>query len=516
VQTDTLPINVLSQRNRVNGRGVIIALLSGILIAQCGTVVLCYSYLWASLFVVGMIVAVFSLAAKSFKEYWLMVFVLALPLDIKKMLIDSDIIRELAQLHGIPTGELPGPVVYLTDLPFMVLLAMWLLEIVVKKQKVFFPKGNIYAVAFVAWAGLSLVNATVFSYGFFDLLRTGKFYLLYLYIANNVDSMSVLKTVVKYLLIGMVIQGGICLYQYMSQDISAVFGNLFGKQDLYSEESIDKFKEFFAVTPGSEQKRASGTAGPINAQAQYFEFLLPVAFLLSLGSVKYQRSILSWLSLGFGTLGLLVTFSRGAFVGMAIGTAGIFLLARRMHMISKEKYRAVIVAVLLAGVLLAPSIYSFIMARHEATVARFHLYKVGLDMIRDHPLLGVGLNNHVVEAPNYDPDVYIFPTPTHNQYLLTASEVGIPGLVFIFVFLYSTIVIALRNARSNLVFPAVVSLGIVGAFVAIGTHSVVDHLSYHTNLTLVWLFAGLVPALGRIEAHEAKYIGSTVDENPAG
>jgi hypothetical protein len=500
MQTDPLQIDVLSQHRRISGRDIAIAMLGGVLIAQCGTAILYHSYLWACLCAVGMVVWVLSLAARNFKEYWLMVFALALPLDIKKMLIDSDIIRELAQLHGIPTGELPGPVVYLTDLPFMILMAMWLFEIVVRKRKVFLPKGNIYAVAFLAWAGLSLVNATVLSYGLFDFLRTIKLYLLYLYMANNVDSVSVLKTLVKYLLIGMVIQSVICLYQYVSQDVSAVFGGLFGKQDLYTEESVDKFREFFAVAPGSERKRASGTVGPINAQAQYFEFLLPMAFLLTLSAKKYLRVILSWLALGMGTLGLLVTFSRGAFVGIAIGAASVFLLARQAQIISKQKLVAVIVVVLLAAIALTPAVSDFIMARREAAIARFHLYRVGFNMVADRPILGVGLNNHIVEAPYYDPESYIFPTPVHNQYLLTASEVGIPGLVFILAFLGSTMLTALRNARSSTVLVAVVSLGIVGAFIAIGLHSMVDHLSYHTNLTLVWLFAGLAPALGRVSA----------------
>jgi len=510
VQTQSFPIKVLSPYKRISIRDIIIAIIGGFLIAQCGTAILNRSYLWTVLIAVGIAVAVFSLTARSFKDYWLMIFALVLPLDIKKLLIDSDIVRELTQVYGIPIGELPGPVIYLSDLPFIILMALWLFEITVQKKKVFFPKSNIYALAFVGWAGLSLANATVFSYGFFDLLRTLKFYLLYLYIANNIDSMSTLKTLVKFLLIGVIIQGMICLYQYISQDISSVFGSLFGQQDLYSEESIEKYKEFFAVAPGIEQKRASGTVGPINAQAQYFEFLIPIAFLLSLVTLKFKHKILSCLALGFGALGLIVTFSRGAFVGIIIGLAVVFLLAKRMHMISKQKYMTVMISVILIAIILAPLVYSFIAARQEATLARFHLYKVGLDMIRDHPLLGVGLNNHVVQAPYYDPESYIFTTPTHNHYLFIASEVGIPGLLLFLAFLFSAFFGALRNAGSNAVFPALISLGIVGAFVAIGTHNLVDHLSYHTNLTLVWLFAGLAAVLGRIKTDESAYIKEQV------
>lgn len=501
-ETKSLPITIAPRGNTIRGRDVFISVMIGIFVAHIGSVILHQSYLWACLIAAGLLLSVLSLAVSNFKEYWLMIYAMTLPLDIKKMLIDSDIVRELTNAYGIPLGELPGPVVYLADLPFIVLMAVWFFEIILKNQKIFFPKSNICALAFIGWAGLSLANSSVFVYGFYDFLRTIKFYLLFLYIANNIDSMGMLKTLVKYLLIGMILQGLLCLYQYISQDISHIFGNLFGDQDLYSEESIEKFKDFFNVTANIDRKRASGTVGPINAQAQYFEFILPIAFLLSLGSFKYRQHFLHWLALGIGLGGLVVTFSRGALVGISTGITSVFLIAKRNQMISKQKYITIIIIVLLIAVMLAPAVYSFIMARHEATLARFHLYKVGLDMIRDHPLLGVGLNNHIVLAPYYDPDVYIFPTPTHNHYLFIASEVGIPGLVFFLAFLFISFLRALQNVKTKAVYSATVSLGIVGAFIAIGMHNLVDHLSYHTNLSLVWLLAGLAAAIGRIKLDE--------------
>lgn len=495
-------MKALSERKNVAVNELLISLVAGILIAQFGMFVLRHSYLWAGLVTAGLMVGVLSLAAKNFKEYWLMIFALVLPFDIKKMLIGSDYVRELAQIYGIPIGELPGPVIYLSDLAFMVLMAVWLFDIIFKKQKVFFPKSNAYALAFLAWAGLSLVNARVLSYGFFDLLRTFKFYLLYLYIANNVNSMSALKTLVKYLLIGMIIQGLICLYQFISQDISPIFGNLFGKQDLYTEESVDKFEEFFTITPYTRLRRASGTVGPINAQAQYFEFLLPISFLLCITSTKFRRNILNWLALSIGLLGLTVTFSRGGLVGIVTGIAFVFVLAKRIQMISKQKYITVFIIVVFIGIILSPPVYAFIITRYEATLARFHLYKVGLDMIKANPLLGVGLNNHTVLAPYYDPQTYSFPTPTHNHYLFIASEVGIPGLIFFLAFLFSSFLMAWKAARSKVIYSSAVALGIVGAFVALGTHNLVDHLSYHTNLTLLWLFAGLSAALCKLKSDE--------------
>lgn len=483
--------------NLVNNAWLFI--LGGILIALTGTFLLHFPYVWAWLVTAGLAVGVMSLVAKDIKTYWMAIFALVLPLEIKKLMISSDYIREIAQVHGIPIGELPGPVLYLSDLPFLVLMVYWLFEIIYRKQKVFFPKSNWMALAFLAWAGLSLIKAPVLSYGIYDLIRTFKFYLIYLYFANNVRSKREVKILINFFLIGVILQGLLCLYQYVSQDISYIFGNIFGQQDLYTPEAFEKYRSFFAITPGAEIKRASGTVGPINAQAQYFEFFLPIAFLLWFTSVKFRNKAFNLLALVLGLVGLIVTFSRGGMVGLIVGMLAVLLLSWRHKLISNRKFLATLVIGLFIGITLIPMLSQFIMTRPEAFTARFHLNKVGLDMIKAHPFLGVGLNNHLVVKPEYDPDTYIFPTPTHNHYLLVASEVGIPGLAFFLGFLVLSCILALKAARLNNLYLASIAIGIIGAFISISIHNLIDHLSFHTTLTLLWFYAGLAAALSRCD-----------------
>lgn len=475
------------------------SLACGILIAICGSFVLNKSYLWACLITVGLAVAVLSLTATDFKNYWLVIFALTLPLEIKKLLIDSDYIREVVLLNSAPLGELPGPVLYLSDLPFLVLLIFWLYEIIYRKQKVFFPKSNWFAIAFLIWSALSLINAPMFSYGFFDLIRIFKFYLLYLYIANNVRTESSVVTLIKFFLIGVIFQGLICLYQYLAQDISHIFGNLFGAQDLYSEEAFKQFESFFAISPGSSIKRASGTVGPINAEAQYFELLLPIAFILWFTATKIKNKILYFTSFTLGLLGLIVTFSRGGGVGLAAGIFAAIVLAHFFQVISNRRFLVVIITGLMLSIFLVPFFYNFLVTRPEATVARLHLNKVGIEIIRDHPILGIGLNNHLNVTPDYDPDNYMFPMPVHNHYILVASEIGIPGLIFFLGFLIHSCFLAFKAASANDLYIKSLAIGILGAFIAISTHNLVDHLNYHTNLTLFWLYAGLAACLGNIQ-----------------
>ncbi len=473
--------------------------LGGGFIAVFAAFILRSSYVWAGLVSVGLSVAVMSFVAKDFKSYWLAIFAIALPLDIKKMLIDAEYVRDITNIFGIPLGEMPAPIIYLSDLALIVLMAQWFSEILSRKQKIIFPKSNWMALAFVIWSAISLINARVFAYGFFDLLRTFKLYILYLYIANNVNTETVLKNLIKFLFIGVVIQGLFCIYQFVAQDAGYIFGNLFGQQDLYSDETLKKYNLFFAVTPGSDNIRASGTVGPTNAEAQFFEFFLPMALLFWLAAAGFWTKIFNLVVLSFGLVGLVLTFSRGGFVGIFVGIVVTFFLARFFKIVTLKKFIVYIFSASLLAVLIIPKCYAFFMTRHEATLARFHLYKVGIDMIRANPIFGVGLNNHLVVSPQFDPDNYLMPTPTHNHYLILASEIGIPGLIFYIGFLVITCMMLLKMSRSESQYVASVSLGMFGALIAISVHILVDHLNYHTILTLIWLYGGLASVLTEFE-----------------
>ena len=475
-----------------------IAGMGGILIAMVTTFLLRYPYVWGLLFVVGLAVAIFSLTARDFRSYWLAIFALVLPLDIKKMLIDSGPVVDYVLKYGFPVGELPGPVLYLSDLPFLVLMVQWLSEIIFKKKKIFFPKSNWMALAFILWSIVSLIKATEFSSGIFELLRMIKFYFLYLYVANNIQSKETVKTFMKFLFIGLMFQGLLCLSQYLIQDISYLFSNLMGKKEFYSAAQIKLIEPMFRAGEDINAGiRASGTVGPMNAQAQYFEFLLPVAFLLWLTATTFRSSSFSLVTFTFGLLGLIVTFSRGGLAGIVIGLGVVLMLSKWFKIISNRKFLIFFFITLTLCVVMAPMFYGYFMARPEAASVRLHLSKVGLEMVRAHPILGVGLNNHVVLKPEYDPRKYAFPMPVHNHYLIIASETGVPGLAFFLGFMGLTCLYALKAARGKNLYLASVAVGILGALVAIALHILVDYLGSHTNMTLLWIYGGLAAAINQ-------------------
>lgn len=480
----------------------LLPVLGGAFVAAFATVILRYPYIWAVLITAGVAATVLSLTAKDFKSYWLAVFALVLPFEIKKMLIDSGPVQDFVLNYGFPVGELPGPVLYLSDIAFLILLFHWFIELKNGRLKLFFPKSNIIALGFLGWSAVSLLNAVNFSSGFFELVRMIKLYFLYLYLANNVSSKETLKTLIRFFFIGVIFQGMLCLSQYLLQDSGFLLGGLFGKQDYFSQELMKKMNPFFSVSEmGSGKIRASGTAGASNAEAQYFEFLIPVAFALWLTAKRIPDKLFNLTVLTSGLLGLVLTFSRGGFIGMAAGLVTVLILSWKTKLISNRKFLGFSLLAIFICILIIPMSYSYLMTRPEATLARFHLNKVGLEMIRAHPVIGVGLNNHLVIKPEYDPRSYVFQMPTHNHYILVASQIGIPGLILFLGFLISILKSSLNAAKTDDLYSAAAAVGIFSGIIAVALHVMADYIGTYTNLTMLWLYGGVAAALSNKERY---------------
>lgn len=454
------------------------------------------SVVWAALMVIGLLVLVCSLAARDAKTYWFVIFALVLPLEIKKMLVDSSFVMEAVKQYGFPTGELPGPVLHLSDLPLTMLLLLWMTDLMLRRQPVRFPQAHWFAVALLGWSALSIVGARDVAAGCFDLCRGIKLYLLYILAYNTLGEHPRLRWLLVALFAGVVVQGVLCLTQFVSQDIGRLFTSLLGKKDLYSADLRNTVEGMMKISEGGiVGKRASGTVGAINAQAFYFEQLLPPAFLCWLALRQTLARYAAALATVLGGLGLIVTFSRGGLIGLFAGIVCLVVLAWIRNAVPRQHLALLAIAGLLAMAVALPLVTRFFTTRPEGATARIHLLGVGLNMVRDHPVLGVGLNNHLQAKPDYDPRSYAFQMPTHNHFVLLATQVGIPGMLFFLGFLWSIWNSAMRAAGSDDLFVTVVAIGTAAALVAIVVHCQFDYIATHTSLTLIWLFAGIVAAL---------------------
>lgn len=209
-----------------------------------------------------------------------------------------------------------------------------------------------------------------------------------------------------------------------------------------------------------------------------------------------------WLTVavvGLIFLALVLTFSRGAMVGLAAGL-GFVALAR---------YRRLIPYLLVVGLLflLLPVTQGYmarfvegVQGQDLATQMRFGEYKDALILVQRYPIMGVGF------AGTPDIDLYL---GVANVYLTIAQTMGLVGLLTFLVVLGTVFGYAFLHRHLFRGHPEKdpVWLGLHAALIGGLVAGVFDHylfnLEFHHAVTAFWMFVGLAVAATRLGVVEA-------------
>jgi len=227
-----------------------------------------------------------------------------------------------------------------------------------------------------------------------------------------------------------------------------------------------------------------GTLGHPNKLATFFETLL----LLSIGAFLVEKKL--WLKitsiviLGLGLVTLIMTGSRGAWIGFAVSFA-IFIIFSLLnkHLNAKAVLKPVVLAVLL--MMIAAMTFSDMLSvrifgeDYGSAESRIPMFQIALNVIAAHPLGGVGINNYQVNMREYNDSVRAMryttiPRPVHNMYLLIIGEIGFIGFAAMMFLLISLIIILLKTVSSSSPLLAVMSICILGGVCAFCVHGTVD------------------------------------------
>jgi O-antigen ligase len=132
--------------------------------------------------------------------------------------------------------------------------------------------------------------------------------------------------------------------------------------------------------------------------------------------------------------------------------------------------------------------------------SRLELNQVALDIFRDSPIIGVGLNNFVQVLHRYDTYGMIMGGfPVHNLYLLVLADTGIVGFLGMCATFFALAAAAARLARISDRPLAAVGVGALGMY---GLYAVEElsnfTLRHESSLLGFWILAGLVVAALRI------------------
>ncbi len=201
--------------------------------------------------------------------------------------------------------------------------------------------------------------------------------------------------------------------------------------------------------------------------------------------VKGWLPAVAWL---LGAVGLLLSMSRGGWLGLA-AACGVYVLILRNK---KIFLFALVTVMVMAMVMLVVPNFRYRLTLpfkgEKSAVSRMSLAQTGLKMVGDSPVFGKGLlgysNNF--ERYNTDPGLTHHPTP-HNLYLALWVDTGLLGLLS---FLGLSILALWRGIRPG---RTVAQLGVALAVVAILTHGLVDTPYMKNDLAILfWIIMSFI------------------------
>lgn len=163
-----------------------------------------------------------------------------------------------------------------------------------------------------------------------------------------------------------------------------------------------------------------------------FSGMLLVADLLVLAGLVYGRGLRSWwrwVALVGINVALLGTYTRGAWVGLAVALTALLVVRSPRLLLAYPP--AALLFVLLAPVPLLQRVGSIADLRDTSNYDRLCMLEAGLAMVRERPLFGQGPEMVERRYPIYrNPTAPRYDIPhLHDSFLELAAERGIPALL---------------------------------------------------------------------------------------
>ena len=233
-----------------------------------------------------------------------------------------------------------------------------------------------------------------------------------------------------------------------------------------------------------------------NAVALYLVPLLAVAGAVALHWPGRRERVIAVAFLALGGVCVLLSFSRGGYLALAVVVLGLALSHRR-------RWLLLVGGIVVAAVLLqVPAFGHRVQAElnlsspQNTLVGRFHLWAAAFQMLSHHVLFGAGLAGFpVLIAPYWNPthsDRFTYP---HNILLNFWTETGLLGVVAFGGILAAAIFCAWRGWRAAAPEWRAIHLGVLLAMVAVIVHGLVDVPYWKNDLALeFWTLIGLVLA----------------------
>ncbi len=347
--------------------------------------------------------------------------------------------------------------------------------------------AKILAILFLLWSVsgefISLEPAD-FRFGLVHLFRA---ILVFVFVMTRVTTRKDVIALTTGLMIGLGFQALIGVWQWQIGPVSLPFINI------------------------TNTWRSTGTVGPANAFGCYIAALAPMAIRVGM----FTKMKFKWLWLGIAVLcmgSLFASFTRGAWLSFAVSMAFFVAIDFKKKKLKRQQ-KMVLIAFSLVGLIFMSVKYGHVIAgrmegAEEAIVSDKKHSRMGLalnamEIVNEHQLFGVGLNNY-----RYHSDEDIQGTRiVHNAYLLIMAQQGIPGFI-LFIILHLVIFLSglrILKIRDPILYH-IGSACLTGMASMLIYHMIAPDYRLVPVLLQHWRLLGMIPAIMVVDDRTRKML----------
>ena len=390
------------------------------------------------------------------EKFLFYLFLILIPFQIRIFLINA----------GPPAGgEWNSVFVYLGDVVLATVLMLWILRGGLKEIFGGATSENrrshlplLLLLIFLVIALISIFVSSGTKISIFRWLKLVEFAALFVYIRATLitclparqANFTRMTRILQILIFSGLVQSILAIAQFIKQ---GSIGIKFIEAGIYSPDSpgVANF-----ILNGERIMRSYGSFSHPNVLAG---FLILAIFAFYALWLKRPIRLIGPIGLIGLIFGLFLTFSRTAILVFLIGSLAMFLIemfkTRRQYANVTRMTRMKIIRLfglfLISCMISAAILFPYLKARfftisleEQALDLRFFYNKIALSMIKDKPILGIGIGNFVNFSKNYETYLraatkfvesgakeipqWVY-QPVHNLYLLIGSEIGILGLI---------------------------------------------------------------------------------------